>query len=399
MRVLFVPVLGGLLGHVIPLLALDRSLRGTGVETAFLLPRYIHEFARKLGVRVLDYDYTYEDWVFNSKTLRNELAAYGEFKPDVVLDDNNFTTGVASSLTGLPRVTVLRPLPDPGEKLNGRKYLINLAVPDIKMWPDVTFLGLKQPEFVTDLFKAEVTIIPGMKSVEAIPPRLEHGALIHFSGALLLDDESSSHLLSSIEGTDPSDYANVESLEKFFDANRGRKFAFMTLGTVASPDASTYECLRYLLDSGVAVMTTIKIERLTPEQRDRYYFARWFPMHYVCSRIDLAVHHCGCGTYHYPLIHKVPTVTIGTGWADRDDVALRLQALGASAHIPHSEKAEQFRTSFEQGVAGFLNDSSVTLERAKASLETLNQELNETASRFRLEQVLEDALRAPRNKL
>jgi UDP:flavonoid glycosyltransferase YjiC (YdhE family) len=106
MKVLFVP-LNEVLSHVIPLLALNRKLIGSNVETAFIMPRAGHRLFRQTGVNVLDIDH---------RGLRTEMVAYGRFSPDVVVDDLSLSTGYATALTGVPRVTIQRTGLFPGGK-------------------------------------------------------------------------------------------------------------------------------------------------------------------------------------------------------------------------------------------------------------------------------------------
>ena len=50
MKVLFVPMLQGGLSHLLPLMALNKMLANSSIETAFLVPREQHPMLRERGV-------------------------------------------------------------------------------------------------------------------------------------------------------------------------------------------------------------------------------------------------------------------------------------------------------------------------------------------------------------
>jgi hypothetical protein len=97
MKVLFTSHLPPHIAHEIPLLALDKLLENSGIETAFLAPSSEHEFLRRMGAQVLNVDHI---------GFRTEMEAYGEFAPDVVIDDASFTTGFATTLSKIPRIAI-----------------------------------------------------------------------------------------------------------------------------------------------------------------------------------------------------------------------------------------------------------------------------------------------------
>ena len=44
-----------------------------------------------------------------------------------------------------------------------------MALSELRDLPDVTFLGLPQPKTFTDFFKADMKIVPGIRSIELLP--------------------------------------------------------------------------------------------------------------------------------------------------------------------------------------------------------------------------------------
>src|SRR5947209_20161858 len=170
MRVLFVPMAGGGPAHLIPLLALNKMLAGDpSFETAFLVPRTLHEYLGRFGVEVVDVDY--RGWFRNG--FRTEMLAYNRLSPAVVVDDTSISTAFASRLAKIPRVTIQRtgsfPLGTPRNK--NHRHILRFV--DLKKLPDVTFLGLRQPTSFADLFEAELKIVPGVRSIEVLPPQLQ----------------------------------------------------------------------------------------------------------------------------------------------------------------------------------------------------------------------------------
>src|SRR5262245_33153161 len=100
MRVLFVPLHNGGMPHCGPLIALAQMCAADSIDTAFLLPRQFHAVRTAAGINVLNIDH--------HNTMRSELDAYRQFRPDVVVDDCSVTTHYAAAVWGVPRVAVVR---------------------------------------------------------------------------------------------------------------------------------------------------------------------------------------------------------------------------------------------------------------------------------------------------
>jgi UDP:flavonoid glycosyltransferase YjiC (YdhE family) len=111
-------------------------------------------------------------------------------------------------------------------------------------------------------------------------------------------------------------------------------------------------------------------------------------MHYLCSNVELVVHHCGSGTYHYPIIHNVPTITIGTKSYDRDDVAARLEELGISIHIPAPDECEDFVGRFKEAVRSYFDESGAFIEAKKRNIDRFKREIEETSSSFNFSELI-----------
>jgi hypothetical protein len=379
MKLLFIPCRIGVISHGIPLLALARMLPDSSVEKSFLLPRPFHKVMTRLGANVLDIDYN---------GFRSELAAYSRFCPDIVVDDCNADTGIATALTGVRRITIQRTGIFPGTKPRNGSHTHSMQFQHATL-PDLTSFGVAQPKGFIDLFNAELKIVPGIRSIEVLPSHLEDDPSYIFSGPLIIDD----YLLGALEdqgagGLDLCRIRNFSSLEGFFKHNEGRRKVYITFGNVARPTPHLRECIEYLLASDIAVVSNVALQDVAPDRADRYYYARYLPMHYLCSNVELVVHHCGSGTYHYPIIHNVPTITIGTKSYDRDDVAARLEELGISIHIPAPDECEDFVGRFKEAVRSYFDESGAFIEAKKRNIDRFKREIEETSSSFNFSELI-----------
>jgi UDP:flavonoid glycosyltransferase YjiC (YdhE family) len=395
MKVLFIPHTSAL-SHIIPLLALDRMLAGSRIETAFLAPQRVHALLKNVGANALPDNHN-----GFMTGVRTEVLAYRKFAPDVVVDDTSVSTGFATALTGVPRITIQRTGMFPGglPGNSAHRHSINLISSDVKDFPDPTLLGLPPLKTPLDLFKANVKIVPGVPSVELLPPQLRDDPTYHFAGPLIMGDFLVGQLgRPDGQEADMSSFSDFESLRNFFNANEGRKIAYVTFGTVAVATPPVFECIRHLLGKGVAVVTSIRNDKLAGEFPDTYFFAPYLPMHFVCTHADLMVHQCGSGTYHYPIIHNVPTITIGTQCYDREDVARRLERLGVSVHLPSPDETANFVADFKEVVNQYFDDDGAFIRAKKEKLLSLNAEIESVSRSFNFEAVVREAasLRKPK---
>jgi UDP:flavonoid glycosyltransferase YjiC (YdhE family) len=373
MKILFVPF--SMVSHIIPLLALERRLRGTSIETAFLLPQDMHDMVRALGVRVLEVDHQR-----NHQSFRTEMKAYGKFQPDIVVDDCSLTTGFATALSQIPRVTIQRTGTFPGDVPRNPHHRHSMGL-DPGSIPDVAALGLRQPRELSDMFQARLKIVPGVPAVEILPAALRGDPSYVFSGPLLLEDfylerQPAGALLHQGEEE------GFAKLSRFFEAHRERKIVYVTMGTVAQASGPLFDCVRELLGRGVAVVSSFKMETLDEEKNSRFFYGLYLPSHLVCSQVDLVVHQCGSGTYHYPLLHGRPAVTIGTRCHDREDVALRLQELGVSTHVPAPEETSRFHEDFREAVWRHLEGPEDFSQQVQTGILTLQEEIERVSAAF-----------------
>src|SRR6266545_3972611 len=377
MRLLFVPKRLGL-SHLIPLLSLNAKLTDASIKRAFLAPYKHHAHLRAMGIDVLNIDHERTE-----RGLRNEIAAFQQFRPDMVIDDCCFTTGIAAGIMGIPRITIQRTGMFPGMM---PKSLSSKYPPSIGVGPENFHnlnLNPEQREILASYVEAKVKIVPGIRTIEVLPSDLKNNLTYHFSGPLLMGDSDLQIFgRQDLKGSNAIDIGLDESLGRFFEANKKRKIIYITFGLIAKPGGLVIDAVRYLLDNDMAVVSSLKAPDLDKKQEERYYFSNFLPMHYVCSHADLMIHHGGCATYHYPIIHNVPMITVGTVSSDREGVSLRLQELGASIHLPAPAECEEFPQKFAAAIRRYFGDSGVFMEKRKQKLRELKMEIDQTCALF-----------------
>src|SRR5947209_4517323 len=237
MRVLFVPNELAVIPHGIPLLGLNEKL-DKSFTTAFLLPRAYHSMKRACNVNVLDIDY---------KGFRSEMQAYGQFRPDVVVDDCSLRTGHAAAFSELPRITVLRTGTFPGYTPRNPRHRHSMGFNLNLDLPDVTCLGLKQPQRIDEMFIADRHIIPGIPSVEILPEPIRENPTYVFSGPLMLSDFQIEELERVIR-LSRHEFISRLALERFISGHKGRPLMYITFGNVAKAKPEMCECIRRWLD-------------------------------------------------------------------------------------------------------------------------------------------------------
>lgn len=371
-RVLLIPHPAGSISHGIPLLVLSGMLASGPLETAFLLPAQSHRRARQMGIHVLDIDHD---------GFRTEMRAYGAFRPDVTIDDCNPSSAYATELAGVPRITVQRTGTFPGARPGNPRHRHSLDI-KLEALEDVTRFGLRQPRQLTDLFQAEVKLVPGIRSIEVLPESLASDPTYHFCGPLILQDEPP-----------------AAELEAFFNRHAARKIVYVTLGTVAQPWEELSGAMRALLAEGIAIVSTVRLRELTGSERELYLWQEFLPMHFVCANVDLMVHQCGSGTYHYQILHRLPAVTLGTGCYDREDVAYRLEQLGVATHVPGPEERGGFKQSVSSAILRALGADAETNRTVQGRLTALKSEIERTRAAFKPDAIVQQALALGRNKV
>jgi len=373
MRVLFVPNLSASISHGFPLLALSRRLLTLNCTTAFLLPREMHDLFRSLGANVLD---------ISHNSIATELLGYSRFKPTAVIEDASFTTSIASALGGVPRIAIQRFGSFPNAKPRNPNHKHSLGR-DLETEEQARHLGLSLP----DANEPAAAIIPAIQQIEPMPADFPNHASYHYCGPLLIED------LFSETGSYPTH--NLRSVEEFLERNGHVPIVYLTFGNIAQANPQILIAVRKMLAKGIAVVSNVAIDGLQTELLGLYFHGKYLPMNLICSRASLVLHHCGSGTYHYPIMHGVAGIVLGTQCFDRDDIGARLQDLGACIYIPNSGKDDhdQFDPSFEHAVETYLDQNSQKSISTRAVLGRLAEKIRITSSAFQFERLLDNVVK------
>jgi hypothetical protein len=377
LRILFVPCSGCVLPHLIPLMALESRLEAGRHETAFLAPLPFHRTLRSKNRRVLDIDYQLDH------PFRSEMLAHGRFRPDVVVDDFSLTAFMTTKLANKPRITIRRTGTFPGtppRSDNYRHSAYRLDVDFEKLFRNSdALLGVRPPQSIVELCDADINIVPGVSSIEVLPAPVRVDPTYVFSGDLILADSDV-----------PSDaIVDAEGLLCFFERNHSRRIVYLTLGTVMKASESVREVMRYILDCGAALVSSIDLPDVKPSRREMFIHEPFLPMNTVCSNVHLMIHHCGSGTYQYAIRHRLPSICIGSRCYDRDDVASRLEQLGVAKYIFDTDYGQGLSEMFRKIFHDCIDDASDWYKAAKEGLGILNSENDRTATTFRFDTVLD----------
>lgn len=341
-RILFLPCYFGIPSHFIPLAKLYQRLPKDKYDAAFFLPRISPqeiEAQKAAGFNTAAAYYYSDEFLshFDLPTLdlpqrfgvMNELAAYRKFRPDLIIDDSNLTTALARRIDWRPRLAIARTGVFGAAADQATCPHSLSAMMDMYRVPAP--FRLEIPRTIDGYFEAEAHLIPGTRSLESLPELPDGGRRAFYCGPLMLD-ECEERLFQS------------EPLAQFIEANGGRRITYVTFGIDASKEANAKvgECLRELLRRDFAVVTNLSVA----VSHERCFHSNRVPMHYLCSRASLIVHVAGSATYHYPILHGKPAITVGTRARDREEIARTLCARALSHHIPATAEADGFYESF-----------------------------------------------------
>jgi hypothetical protein len=219
--------------------------------------------------------------------------------------------------------------------------------------------------------KPKAKIIPGIATIECLPENIEDRESYFYSGPLLVMDKPSKDLSSR--------------LDKFLNGNKQKPIVFITTGTIDRTPIEKF--IEFFVKRNYAIITTCNCG-INEVYKQEIFYNKLFPINYICGISNLVIHQCSSGMYHYPIMNKVPSLTIGTQCYDREDIALRLQELGVSGHIPHPDDNPYYWNIFLEMVNRFEKNSLINYDM----LDRLEIEISETISNFKMEKVIEYAL-------
>jgi hypothetical protein len=390
MKVLFVPCAGTPVPHLIPLVALASRLSPDRHQTAFLVRRSLHTGLGAIGLRALDIDYV------ETQAFRTEIAAYRQFRPDVVVDDLSATALLSTTLTKRPRVTIRRTgdFPGAGRRNSAHQHSAIAASPHFfDSYRNCQALGIQPPATLADVCRATMNIIPGVPSIETLPAELERDPTYVFAGPLVAPDRVCGALVGAQRGGEP----DASALSQFLERHRDRGIVYVTLGTVLQAGDRISAVVNHILAAGHAIVSSVEPPPLRPAASDRCFYAPVLPIDRVASQAHFMIHHCGSGTYQYQIRHELPSICVGSRCYDRDDVAIRLDELGVANYVPAADDPADFVARFQRAFDTAFDVSGEWYRRASERLRTLKAETERVAQRFDFESVLQEAVsRGPR---
>ncbi|MDQ3536102.1 MAG: hypothetical protein M3421_10805 [Bacteroidota bacterium] len=398
--------------HLIPLFVLNQRYfrRMTNINNNFLLPQKLHKQYEEAEISVLPIDFALLDGSEPNGTIQEDAGKvketqYRQFvnkvdsalkmsNADIVIDSNEALSTIIAEKNKIPRISIHRTglfrsidknLRNPAhihsmEKTNYGKgfdaYLIlNPKKKLSKLYSKylrTTYLKDDVDYFMRYL-DAKTKLIPGIPSIEILPDDIKNKDSYFYTGPLLIEDKPSQKL--------------SQELSTFFEINKNKKTVFISTGLIDQDDIQ--EMVLYLLKEKYAVISSRKLIN-SNDYKDQIYQNPFLSLNYICAKVNLVIHHCGSGMYHYPLLHQKPVITIGTQCYDREDVALRLQQLKLSRHVPSFRDDENYMEIFTDCVQAFEKGELSDFEQLKK----IKIEINQTMLDFDMDEVIDYTLKS-----
>lgn len=394
MNILNIPYFAGGLSHLIPLYVLHHRYlkKNTEFKNHFLVNNYTQSFLEIQGINCITSDFFNDEneCVLKSKdnleiikyVAEKEKVAYEKIKPMLIIEDTSFTTPLIAEKNNIPRISIqrtgiFRSIDNCFRNINHVHSLQKGENTKRALFVSSTIslerqiFNHSETLFLQQYIKPKAKIIPGIPTIECLPNDIENRESYFYSGPLLIMDKPSKEL--SIR------------LKDFFDKNKQKPIVFITTGTIDRTPIEKF--IEFFVERGYAVITTCNCDIKEPDKQAVFY-KKLLPLNYICGISNLIIHQCGSGMYHYPIINRVPSLTIGTLCYDREDVAQRLQQLGASGHIPHPDDNPHYWGIFLELVKRFEENTLIDFE----IVDKLRIEINETLSNFEIEKVIQYAL-------
>ena len=394
MNILTIPYIAGGLSHLIPLYVLQqRYLRSNiGIKNQFLVNNNSQNFLTMQGIQCVPIDYVFEENLITSNNflkinecvVEMEKKAYEIVKPSLIIEDTACFTPLIAEKNDLPRISIQRTgiFRSIDKRYRNPKHVHSLQKGS-NIGESVSFSSSYNSKvstsicidsdlsFLQQYTKPKAKIIPGIASIECLPENIEDGESYFYSGPLVVMDKPSTSLSNR--------------LDEFLNNNKQKPIVFITTGTIDKTPIEKF--IEFFVKRNYAVITTCNCEIKEKYQQEIFY-NKLLPLHYICGISNLVIHQCGSGMYHYPIMNRVSSLTLGTQCFDREDIALRLQELGVSGHIPHPDDNADYWNVFLEMVNRFEKNTLTNFYM----MDKLRTEINETMSNFRMEKIIEYAL-------
>lgn len=392
MNILTVPYIAGGLSHLIPLYVLQQKylkpyLR---VKNYFLVSNNLQNFLTMNGVHCVPVDYTFEENLIalndlskiNECVVEMEKKAYDAVKPSLIIEDAACFTPLIAEKNHLPRISIQRTgtFRSIDKRKRNPKHVHSLRKGD-DTEKVVSSLDSHKPHtpvntdsdlhFLLKYKNPKVKIIPGIPTIECLTDSTENIESYFYSGPLLVMDKPSKSL--------------SERLGRFVAINRQKPIVFITTGTIDRTNME--EIIEFFIRRNYAIITTCNFN-INKIYTQEIFYNKFLPLNYVCGISSLVIHQCGSGMYHYPIMNRIPSLTIGTQCYDREDIAIRLQELGVSGHVPHPDDDPNYWNIFLEMVNRFERNTLINYD----TIDKLKIEINETMLNFEIDKVIQYAL-------
>lgn len=305
-----------------------------------------------------------------------EKRAFNIVKPSFLVEDTACSTPLIAEKNHIPRISIQRTgmFRAIDKRYRNDKHRHSLQKGSVSNEFNTHTIGKCSDSdlyYLQQYSRAKVKIIPGIATIERLPENVDDKESYFYSGPLTVLDKPSRFL--------------SDKLGEFLDINRKKPIVFISTGTIDRTPIE--EFIEFFVKRNYAVITTCNCE-MNEVYKQKIFYNKLLPLHYICGISDLVIHQCGSGIYHYPIMNGVPFLTIGTQCYDREDIALRLQELGVSGHIPHPDDNPNYWNIFLEMVNRFENNTLTNYD----VMEKLKNEINDTMSNFEMEKVIKYAL-------
>lgn len=400
-NIVLLPATNWVHSHLIPLFVLNQRYlnRMKDVVSYFVLPEKLHQSYNELGINVLPTDFKDHDNIaeilFQPKIaqgvlddmLYSLLQSTSNINPDIIIDDGEPLSTFIAKERGVPRISIHRTgyfrSIDPELRNPNHMHSMEKSIYG-KTW-DASFLlnplrfkeqiGYNQSSAhvkeMTNYLSVKTKLIPGIASIERLPDDINDRHSYFYTGPLLAKDNPSEKLMNE--------------LDFFWNVNKNRKIVFITTGLVDQDNI--LDVILYLLINQYAVISTRDFE-ICKRYDMQFKYIPFAPLNHICSKVNLIIHQCGSGIYHYPLLHHKPVITLGTQCYDREDVALRLQQLEVSRHVPSPNDDNNYLKKFAELLRLFEDDKLCNYKELKR----LREEIFRTMLDFDAEKMIKFTL-------
>lgn len=394
MNILNVPYFAGGLSHLLPLYVLHHKyLRyNVDIKNHFLVNNNLQSFLKIQRVDCVSMDYFGEDkealitsndyLKITEYVVEKEKEAYEKIKPTLIIEDNSFSTPLIAEKNNIPRISIQRTgifrFTDKRYRNSSHVhsmqkgiYTERSAFLSSQSSVEIPKFNDSDTYFLQKYVKPRVKIIPGIPTIERLPEDTQDKESYFYSGPLIVMDKPSKSLSNR--------------LDEFLIINQHKPVVFITTGTIDKTPIEKF--IEFFVKHNYAVITTCNCD-INETYKQEVFYNKLLPLNYICEISNLVIHQCGSGMYHYPIMNRVPSLTIGTQCYDREDIAQRLQELGVSGHVPHPDDNSDYWNIFLEMVNRFETNTLINY----AMMNRLRTEINDTMSNFEMGKVIQYAL-------